>query len=86
PTCGSSLWMTFFDWEWIFVKTANLDNPEEFAPTTHFGVESQLPWHDVHDDLPRLRCEDSRELAELWDSAGVHVSDAPRNVQVTRKI
>lgn len=85
PTCGSALWMKFFAWEWIFVKTASLDNPEDFAPTTHFGIESQLPWHDVHDELPRLRSEESAELDELWKSAGVDVDDPPRNTTVSRK-
>lgn len=85
PNCGSSLWMRFFEWKWIFVKTANLDRPEDFAPTTHFGVESRIPWHDVHDELPRLRCEDSRELSELWESAGVKASDPPRNTRIGKK-
>jgi len=85
PTCGSSLWMRFFQWKWIFVKTLNLDNPENYAPTTHFGIESQMPWHDIHDDLPRLRCEDSPELVSAWESAGVSISEPPRNVNVPRK-
>lgn len=85
PTCGSSLWMKFFAWDWVFVKTASLDNPEDFAPTTHFGIESQLPWHDVHDDLPRIRSEDSPELSELWEAAGVGVNDPPRNTTISRK-
>lgn len=71
--------------ESIFVNTASLDNPEDFAPTTHFGIESQLPWLDVHDELARLRSEDSHELSELWDAAGVRVKDAPRNTTVTGK-
>lgn len=85
PRCGSSLWMRFFEWKWIFVKTANLDRPEEFAPTTHFGMESQVPWHDVHDELPRLRCEDSQELSELWERVGVKASDPPRNTRIGKK-
>jgi len=85
PTCGSSLWMKFFAWEWIFVKTASLDNPQDFAPTTHFGIESQLPWLDVLDELPRLRSEDSGELSELWEAAGVRVDEAPRNTTLSGK-
>lgn len=81
PTCGSSLWMRFFDWEWIFVKTLCLDNPQDFAPTSHFGTESQMPWHDIHDELPRVYCEDSPELAALWESAGVRSSDPPRDAR-----
>lgn len=79
PTCGSSLWMRHPSWKWIFIKTTNLDHPEEYAPTTHFGIESQLPWHDIHDELPRIRSEDSTELSDIWEAAGVRVSDPPRN-------
>jgi class 3 adenylate cyclase len=85
PTCGSSLWMRHFGWRWIFIKTANLDTPERFAPTTHFGIESQLPWYDVHDDFPRIRSDESQELSELWEAAGVSASDPPRNTSLLRK-
>lgn len=85
PSCGSSLWMKHDSWKWIFIKTANLDNPEDFAPTTHFGVESQLPWHEVHDDFPRIRSEDSPELNQLWDKAGVRVTDPPRDTRISSK-
>lgn len=71
--------------ESIFVNTASLDNPEDFAPTTHFGIESQLPWHDVRDELARIRREDSRELSELWEAAGGRVDDPPRNTPVSGK-
>ena len=85
PTCGSSLWMKHFSWKWIFIKTANLDNPLDFAPTTHFGVESQLPWHDVHDELPRIRSEESPELCKAWERAGVRETDPPRNFSFSKK-
>ena len=84
PTCGSSLWMRYPAHEWTFVKTLCLDNPEDFAPTTHFCIESQMPWHDVHDDLPRLSCEDSPTLVEDWESVGVNISDSPRNVNLSK--
>ncbi len=89
PTCGSSLWMTWSRGEtrgeWIFVHTASLDEPENFAPSSHLGIESQMPWHDIHDDFPRRRCQDSPEIAEAWDSAGISISDYPRNVNVSKK-
>ena len=85
PTCGSSLWMKHFDWKWIFIKTASLDNPQNFAPTTHFGVESQLPWHDVYDSLPRIRSEQSPELCEAWEAAGVSETDQPRSFRFSKK-
>jgi class 3 adenylate cyclase len=57
--------------DYIAIFTAGLDNPEDFAPTWHGGIESQLPWIDLHDDLPRKRCEESPELRRAWESAGV---------------
>jgi len=85
PTCGSSLWMT---WphrgarrDWVFVHTTNLDEPQNFPPKSHTGMESQLPWHDIHDDLERQTCEESPQLVEAWESAGVSILDYPRNVK-----
>jgi len=89
PTCGSSLWMSWPHAEtrgqWVFVHTASLDEPENFAPSSHLGIESQMTWHDIHDDFPRARCEDSPEIVEAWESAGVNLSDYPRNVNVSKK-
>ena len=77
--------MHHFGWEWIFIKTASLDNPGDFPPSTHFGTESQIPWHEIRDELPRIRCEESPELSELWESAGVRVTDPPRATAIASK-
>ena len=34
-------------------------------------MESQLPWFDIHDDLPRTRSEESPTLSKAWESVGV---------------
>ncbi len=71
--CGSSLTTRYYapeTSEYVGMKTATLDNPEDFAPTCHLGIESQLPWLDIHDDLPRTRSEDSPELRRRWESVG----------------
>ena len=52
------------------IRLATLDNPEDFPPTCHFGVESQLPWLEINDDLPRIRTEDDPELAACWTGVG----------------
>ncbi len=73
-TCGSSLiyrplvqrWT-----DWIVIFTASLDNPEDFGPGWHLGVESQMPWLKIQDDLTRLRCKDSPGLVAAWKSVGV---------------
>ena len=55
---------------YVAIATASLDNPEDYAPTWHGGVESQMPWLQIHDDLPRTRCEESPLLKKAWGSMG----------------
>ena len=62
------------------VQISTLDEPHKFSPASHIGIESQLHWHDIHDDLPRQRCDDSSQIVEAWESAGVKSTDYPRNV------
>ena len=72
--CGSSLTARSFKPEtskYLVINTASLDNPEDFAPTWHGGIEGQMPWLDIRDDLPRTRCEESPALRKAWESAGV---------------
>jgi adenylate cyclase len=72
--CGSSLIFrgSVPQWSgWIAVRVASLDNPQDFPPTWHVGVESQMPWIDINDNLPRVRSEDAPGIAEAWESAGV---------------
>ena len=72
--CGSGLiyrGLTAQWSDWIVVHVSSLDNPEDFPPTWHLGVESQMPWADIYDDLPRVRCEDSPAIVEAWESVGV---------------
>ena len=57
--------------EYLVVSTMSLDHPEDFAPTWHAGIESQMPWFDIHDDLPRTRCDESPDLHRAWKSVGV---------------
>ncbi len=77
--CGSSMIYRalvkapWSDWYWVFL--ASLDNPENFVPTIHFGIESQMPWFDVHDDLPRVRYKDSPAVVAAWASVGLPVPE-----------
>jgi hypothetical protein len=50
--------------------SATLDHPEGFAPTSHSGVESKMPWLDIHDDLPRERSDESQLFRARWGNAG----------------
>ena len=52
--------------EWIMIWTASLDEPEKFPPTYHLGIESTMPWLNIHDDLPRTQCKDSPSLVAAY--------------------
>jgi len=72
--CGSSLTYRPLvpEWsDWIDVQVASFDNPEDYPPTWHMGVESQMPWLEINDDLPRVRTEDSPALAKVLKAAGL---------------
>ncbi len=47
----------------------SLDHPEDWPPSNHVGVESQIPWLTIHDDLPRIRTEDEPETAAAMAAA-----------------
>ena len=51
---------------WIVVLTGSLDNPEPNVPTWHLGVESKMPWLDIHDQKPQIRCKDDPDIVEAW--------------------
>ena len=56
--CGSSLFMRYPDYDEFWVTIGSLDNPEDATPQRHMGIESQLPWFVLADDLPRSRSEE----------------------------
>ncbi len=43
---------------WITIPTVTLDHPENLPPERHHGIESQIAWFNIQDDLPRERYED----------------------------
>ncbi len=56
--------------DFLVIPTVALDDPENYAPTWHTGIESQMPWLQIHDDLPRTRCEESPSFKKSWSSVG----------------
>ena len=56
PECGTPL--VFRDSEGCGVMIGSLDHPEDFPPTSHSGIEGQVPWLKIDDNLPRWRTED----------------------------
>lgn len=51
--CGTPLCFEYLDSTHINVTLCSLDDPVPFAPSQHFGIESQLPWLHLADDWPR---------------------------------
>ncbi len=62
--CGTPL--TFRDLRsgWIAISIGSLDHPDAVQPEMHWGIESQVPWLALHDELPRKPIEgDSAYMA-----------------------
>ncbi len=53
PECGSSLVQRGLKDDWFSVATGSFDHSEDFPPRVHSGIESQVSWLKVDDDLPR---------------------------------
>lgn len=76
--CGARLvWMSPTKPEWTNLSAGSLDHPERVRPTQHLCVESQLPWFELADELPRLRSDDLPGLEEEWASAGLTTDGQP---------
>ncbi len=72
--CGTPMTMTYYapDRPGILAfLTPCLDNPEDFPPTRHAGVESQMPWLDLNDSLPRSRSWEGQDLRDRWAAVGL---------------
>jgi hypothetical protein len=54
----------------VAASIGSLDHPEDWPPSNHFGVESQIPWLTIHDDLPRMRTEDDPDFVAAKAAAG----------------
>ncbi len=53
PECGSSLVQRGLKDDWFSVSSGSFDHSEDFPPREHCGIESQVSWLKVDDDLPR---------------------------------
>jgi hypothetical protein len=56
PTCGSPMAYTN-DEKWpgqVHLYLGTLEHPEKVVPTGHVHTGEQLPWFEIHDDLPRF--------------------------------
>lgn len=56
--CGSSLFVRYPEIDEFWVMTGTLDDAKNAPPQRHVGIESQLPWLVLADDLPRIRSDE----------------------------
>ncbi len=68
--CGTSIYTDIKDIGYYSIRVGTLDNPADFPPELHYGVESQIPWVDIHDDLPRIRTEEDPRMSSRWVAVG----------------
>ncbi len=52
------------------VTIGSLDHPEDFPPNSHCGIESQVPWLKIDDDLPRRITEDDPSFIAITKGIG----------------
>jgi hypothetical protein len=61
PRCGTPLTLAYDDRpERLALHAGTLDQPGQFAPISHYGVESRLTWVDCGTGLPE------KATAESW--------------------
>jgi hypothetical protein len=51
--CGTPLTFGYDKSKWLCVTVGSLDDPTLVKPTVHYGIESQLHWLHLHEELPR---------------------------------
>ncbi len=49
----------------VLAAAGCFDHMEDWPPNEHYGIESQVPWRVIHDDLPRLRTDESSLLVAV---------------------
>lgn len=71
-TCGSRLIYRPMETDEagsIFIHSCTLDRPADAGPEWHAGIESQVPWLTIDDELPKLKTEDNPDVAALKSTA-----------------
>ncbi len=68
--CGTHMMFRYRDSDTVYVYLGGIDHPENLAPTSHMGIESQMPWLTISDDLPRMRTDDYAAVAVAKAAAG----------------
>ena len=56
--CGSRLIYRILGSDSISVEVGSLDHPAATPPGYHIGIESQISWFEIDDELPRTRIDE----------------------------
>jgi hypothetical protein len=65
PSCGTPLTFAYNEAKWIYVTIGSLDDPGLAEPLIHYGVESQVHWLRIDDELPREETAKNEKLAQM---------------------
>ncbi|HLI13876.1 MAG TPA: GFA family protein [Alphaproteobacteria bacterium] len=68
--CGTPLTFRYLSSTWIAVSIGSLDRPELVRPEIHRGIESQVPWLTIDDNLPRKAIEGDPEYLAMRRPSG----------------
>ena len=63
--CGTPLSFAYDKSKWICVTVGSLDEPNRVKPTIHYGIESQLHWLQLHEELPREETEINEDIRNM---------------------
>lgn len=65
--CGSPIAFQYKGASHITIWVGSLDDPESFRPEAHWGVESRLPWVQIHSELPDVVTKEYPSYTEAKD-------------------
>ena len=63
--CGTPLTFAYNQSRWICVTTGSLDEPARVPPTVHYGIESQVHWLHLHEELPREETSTNYDMKDM---------------------
>lgn len=52
-TCGAKIISEADAWEGAYIHVGTLDTPLDQKPSSHFWVNSKVPWYEIRDGLPQ---------------------------------
>jgi hypothetical protein len=59
PECGTPLFLSYDGRDDIALTVGTLDDAACWAPTSHYGIESRLPWTDCGQGMRAVKTKES---------------------------